>query len=341
LSVVLMSILGGSRHWIGPALGAIFITGLLYFFTSGDFAVVGRAIVGLILVVTILFMPEGMLGLVDRWRHNRRKTAAPAQDHVAAETGAVVRLAPKVAPSTEVLLQVRGLTKAFAGLKALNDVTLEVRKGEILGLIGPNGSGKSTFINVISGHFKPTAGEIIFEGQNLAGLDAHRMAQAGIARTYQIPRPFGHMTVLENVAMVAMFSGKGMSRSDALKAAEEFVAFAGLSHRKHVLPDDLNLHQRKFLELARALAGKPKLLMLDEVLSGLTPAEINEAIEMIQRIRSQGTTIIFVEHVMRAVMALTDRIVVLNYGAMIAQGNAVDVMNEGDVKAAYLGKAHA
>lgn len=338
LSVVLMSILGGSRHWLGPAIGAVFITGLLYFFTSGDFAVIGRAIVGLILVVTILFIPEGVLGFVERWRHARRQKAAPAVTHGVAP---VVHLPTKPAASSEVLLQVRGLTKAFAGLKALNDVTLEVRKGEILGLIGPNGSGKSTFINVISGHFKPTAGEILFEGQNLAGMDAHRFAQAGIARTYQIPRPFGHMSVLENVAMVAMFGGKGMSRPEALQAAEEFVAFAGLSHRKHALPDDLNLHQRKFLELARALAAKPKLLMLDEVLSGLTPAEINEAIEMIQRIRNQGTTIIFVEHVMRAVMALTDRIVVLNYGAMIAQGNAVDVMNESDVKAAYLGKAHA
>lgn len=343
LSVVLMSILGGSRHWIGPAVGAVFITCLLYFFTSGDYAVFGRAMVGLILVVVILFMPSGVLGMIAQWRRGRRSPAATVSPpvHEAAPTAAIVRLATKPAPSTEVLLQVRGLTKAFAGLRAVDNVTLEVRKGEILGLIGPNGSGKSTFINLVSGHFKPTAGEIIFEGQNLAGLDAHRFAQAGIARTYQIPRPFSQMTVLENVAMVAMFGGTGMSRAEALQAAEEFIAFAGLSHRAHTLPDDLNLHQRKFLELARALAARPRLLMLDEVLSGLTPSEINEAIEMIQRIRDRGTTIIFVEHVMRAVMALTDRIVVLNYGAMIAQGNATDVMNEDSVKAAYLGKAHA
>ena len=217
-------------------------------------------------------------------------------------------------------------------------MTLEVRKGEILGLIGPNGSGKSTFINVVSGHFKSTAGEIVFDGKTLTGLDAHRFAQAGIARTYQIPRPFGHMTVLENVAMVGMFGGEGMSRAEAMKQAEEFVAFAGLSHRAHVLPEDLNLHQRKFLELARALAARPKLLMLDEVLSGLTPSEINEAIEMIQRIRDRGTTIIFVEHVMRAVMALTDRIIVLNHGKLIAQGNANEVMQDAEVMSAYLGK---
>lgn len=344
LSVVLMSILGGSRHWIGPAVGAVVITCLLYYFTSGDSAVLGRAMVGLILVVVILFMPAGILGLVSGWRHVRRNRAAakavaeaPRKEHPPAAP--VVRL--KKAITGEPLLQVRGLSKSFTGVHALSDVTLDVRKGEILGLIGPNGSGKSTFINVVSGHYKPTRGEIIFEGRNLAGLDAHRFAQAGIARTYQIPRPFSHMTVLENVAVVGMFGGEGKSRAEATSDAQAFIEFAGLAHRAHALPDDLNLHQRKFLELARALAARPKLLLLDEVLSGLTPSEINEAIEMVQRIRDRGTTIVFVEHVMRAVMALTDRIVVLNHGVLIAQGNAADVMNEEDVRAAYLGKAHA
>lgn len=345
LSVVLMSILGGSRHWIGPAVGAVLITCLLYFFTSGDTAVLGRGAVGFILVVVILFMPAGVLGLVSGWRHNKRVRAAAeatanAPAHVVA-TSPVAHLAVRHPIAREPLLQVRGLSKAFRGVKALNDVTLEVYKGEILGLIGPNGSGKSTFINVVSGHYKPTAGEILFEGRSLAGLDAHRFAQASIARTYQIPRPFSHMTVLENVAMVGMFGGQGMSRPEAMREAQTFIEFAGLSHRAFALPDDLNLHQRKFLELARALAARPRLLLLDEVLSGLTPSEINEAIEMIQRIRDRGTTIVFVEHVMHAVMALTDRIVVLNHGALIAQGDAVAVMNEEAVKAAYLGKAHA
>lgn len=345
LSVVLMSILGGSRHWIGPAVGAVLITCLLYFFTSGDTAVLGRAAVGFILVVVILFMPAGVLGLVSGWRHNKRvRTAAEATANAPAHavpTPPLAHFPVQRSIAREPLLQVRGLSKAFSGVKALNDVTLEVYKGEILGLIGPNGSGKSTFINVVSGHYKPTAGEILFEGKSLAGLDAHRFAQAGIARTYQIPRPFSHMTVLENVAMVGMFGGQGMGRAEAMREAQSFIEFAGLSQRSHALPDDLNLHQRKFLELARALAARPRLLLLDEVLSGLTPSEINEAIEMIQRIRDRGTTIVFVEHVMRAVMALTDRIVVLNHGALIAQGDAAAVMNEEAVKAAYLGKAHA
>lgn len=338
LSVVLMSILGGSRHWAGPAVGAVAITCLLYAFTSGDFAVFGRAMVGLILVVVILFLPNGVLGLLTE-RLRRRALAGTA---AAATPGhhappAVARAAPVIGPP---LLQVRGLSKSFKGVHALSDVTLEVRQGEILGLIGPNGSGKSTFINVVSGHYRGNGGEILFEGRNLAGLDAHHFARAGIARTYQIPRPFAHMTVLDNVAMVAMFGG-GMSREQALAEAWTQLEFAGLAGKAQALPDDLNLHQRKFLELARALAAKPKLVLLDEVLSGLTPSEINEAIEMIRRIRDQGTTIVFVEHVMRAVMALTDRIVVLNHGKKIAEGSPADVMAEASVKSAYLGTAHA
>ena len=344
LSVVLMSVLGGSRHWIGPAVGAVAITCLLYFFTSGDSAILGRALVGLILVVVILFLPTGIIGQVMTWRH---KAAVAARVPVPAETPqpasqppAVVHLPSRARPA-EPLLRVVGLSKSFRGLRALSDVSAEVYRGEILGLIGPNGSGKSTLINVVSGHYKPDEGEILFEGRNLAGLDAHHFAKAGIARTYQIPRPFGHMTVLENVALAAMFGGAELSRAEALRQAEEFIALTGLSPRRDARPDDLNLHQRKFLEFARALAARPKLLMLDEVLSGLTPSEINDAVDMIRRIRDGGTTIVFVEHVMRAVMALTDRIVVLNHGSLIAQGDAATVMGEAEVKAAYLGKAHA
>lgn len=333
LTVVLMSVLGGTRHWAGPVVGAAAITGLLYLFTAGDHAVAGRAAVGVILVLVILFMPEGILGHVLKRRRAPAEPAPPPPLPEPAQT-AIVRPLPTSVP----LLEVHGLSKAFRGVQALDQVSLQVRQGEILGLLGPNGSGKSTFINVVSGHYPLTAGRIVFAGQDLTGVPAHRMAQAGIARTYQIPRPFAHMTVLQNVSFVARFGGAALGEEEARREAWKWLEFTGLQARAHVLPEDLNLHQRKFLELARALAARPRLVLLDEVLSGLTPGEINEAIELIRRIRDQGSTILFVEHVMRAVMALTDRIVVLNHGKLIAQGSAQEVMNDAQVVSAYLGK---
>ncbi|RYY93752.1 MAG: branched-chain amino acid ABC transporter ATP-binding protein/permease [Comamonadaceae bacterium] len=344
LTVVLMSVLGGTRHWAGPAVGAAAITLLLYAFTAGDHAVAGKAAVGAILVLVILFMPDGVLGFVAKKRKRAGKAAEAAALTPAplphAGEGKTVE-APAVVIGKP-LLEVHGLSKAFKGVQALDRVSLQVRQGEILGLLGPNGSGKSTFINVVSGHFPLSGGEILFDGRPLQGLPAHRVAHAGIARTYQIPRPFRHMTVLQNVAMVGMFGGASLPRAQATREAWKWLEFTGLQDRAHALPDDINLHQRKFLELARALAARPRLVLLDEVLSGLTPGEINEAIALIRRIRDQGSTIVFVEHVMRAVMALTDRIVVLNHGKLIAQGQAADVMQDQEVVSAYLGRpAHA
>mgnify|MGYP000526424939 CR=1 FL=1 len=222
----------------------------------------------------------------------------------------------------------------------LKDISLSFFPGAKIGLLGLNGSGKSTFINVVSGHYPVTGGQILLEGRRLDGLQAHQIAQAGVARTYQIPRPFAHLTVLQNVSLVAMFGGNALSQEQATQEAYEWLAFANLSDRAHVLPDELNLHQRKFLELARALAGRPRLVLLDEVLSGLTPSEINEAIELIRKIRDRGATIVFVEHVMRAVMALADRVAVLNHGKLLAVGPAQEVMKNSEVVSAYLGGAH-
>lgn len=241
----------------------------------------------------------------------------------------------------KVLLDVHGLSKAFTGVQALDQVSLQVHEGEILGLLGPNGSGKSTFINVVSGHYAATGGAVFFEGRQLVGLPAHQIAQAGIARTYQIPRPFAHMSVLQNVALVAMFGGAALNHQQATEEAWKWLEFTGLQDKANALPDDLNLHQRKFLELTRALASRPRLVLLDEVLSGLTPGEINEAIALIRKIRERGATIVFVEHVMRAVMALSDRVAVLNHGKLIAVGPSQDVMRNPEVVSAYLGTPHA
>jgi branched-chain amino acid transport system permease protein len=335
LNVVLMSVLGGTRHWLGPAIGAAAITVLLYAFTAGDYPVAGRAAVGLILIVVILFLPDGLLGRFVPALQRRGRMARPPPPAVPA-----IRREDAAAPAGP-LMEIRGLSKAFKGLQALAGVDLEVRRGEILGLVGPNGSGKSTLINLVSGHYRAGAGQILFGGRDLTAMEAHRIAHAGIARTYQIPRPFAHMTVLDNVALPARFGRAALGRAAAEREAWCWLDFTGLADKAGALPDELNLHQRKFLELARALASRPSLLLLDEVLSGLTPGEIEHAIGTIRRIRDQGATIVFVEHVMRAVMELTDRVVVLNQGRLIAEGEPAQVMRRPEVITAYLGKAYA
>ncbi len=343
LTVILMSVLGGTRHWAGPAVGATAITLLLFSFTGGDSAIMGKGMTGAVLIGVILFMPEGVLGQVLKWFKARRAGKAARQPEAGPAKAQVSALpsSQSIVVAGEVLLKARGVVKQFKGVRALRGVDLEVRRGEILGLLGPNGSGKSTFINVASGHFEVTAGEIEFAGQRISELPAHRIAYGGIARTYQIPRPFAHLTVLQNVALPAMFGAAALDRQIAEDQAWQWLEFTGLTGRAHALPEALNLHQRKFLELARALAARPQILMLDEVLSGLTPSEIDEAVALIRRIRDQGATIVFVEHVMRAVMALCDRIVVFESGAVLAEGVPQDVMQRPEVVAAYLGDAKA
>lgn len=337
LTVVLMSVLGGTRHWAGPAVGAIFITGLLYYFTAGTNPLIGKAAVGVILIAVILFMPLGVMAFVQK----RWKRKPPPRPVASLQEPAPLPDPRPVTPSGAPLLVVSNLSKAFKGVQALDGVSLDVRAGEILGLLGPNGSGKSTFINVVSGHFPASGGDIRFEGRELTGLPAHQIAQSGIARTYQIPRPFPHLTVLQNVSLVAVFGVTHPGEKAAEEEAWRCLAFTGLQDKAHALPDELNLHQRKFLELARALASRPRLVLLDEVLSGLTPHEIDEAIALIRKIRDRGATIVFVEHVMRAVMALADRVAVLNHGRLLAVGPAQEVMQNPDVVKAYLGGSHA
>jgi branched-chain amino acid transport system permease protein len=341
--VVLMSVLGGMRHWLGPAVGALLIGASLFAFTGGAEATIGRAVVAFGLIVVILLLPEGVVPtLMRRWQRWRKPLAKRSVAPAAAPMPVAPANAAGAAASSAPLLACSGIQKSFGGIRALRGVSLDLRRGEILGLVGPNGSGKTTLINVISGQFRLDAGSIVLDGRSIGRLGAHSIAALGIARTYQIPRPFAHLTALDNVVLAAAF-GRGVRRAqDAIRAeALHWLEFSGLGARRDALPSELNLHERKFLELARALGGQPSLLMLDEVLAGLASAEVANAIRLIRRIRDAGTTILFVEHNMRAVLELSDRLVVLNYGDVIAAGAPREVVRSEAVVNAYLGAAYA
>jgi ABC-type branched-subunit amino acid transport system ATPase component len=235
------------------------------------------------------------------------------------------------------LLEVTDVAKRFGGVVALDGVTMRVDEGEILGLVGPNGSGKSTLINVLSGFYAGDQGRVDFADTDVTSLPANQVAALGIARTYQIPRPFDTMTPRENIAVSYMFGQHRHSLAEAREAAGEWLEFTGLGDVADTGINELTLHQLKFLELARALATQPSLLLLDEVLAGLNPSEINQSVEMIQRVHARGITLLIVEHVMRAVMALSHRIVVLDQGKVIVEGEPEQVMADPAVIRAYLG----
>jgi len=233
------------------------------------------------------------------------------------------------------LLRVEGVSRSFAGLQALQDVSFEVERG-IVGVIGPNGAGKTTLFNVIAGSLRPTAGRVVFRDQDITGWPAHRVARAGLARTFQLMRPFASMTLLDNVVVAALHRHK--RRSAAEGAAREIVERVGLADAAATPAGELSTAGRKRLELARALALEPSLLLLDEVLSGLLANERRPLIELLKQLRDDGLTMLFVEHVMAAVMALSDHVIVLHHGELLAAGDAHSVVKDPAVVEAYLGE---
>ncbi|MEM0240407.1 MAG: ABC transporter ATP-binding protein [Candidatus Nezhaarchaeales archaeon] len=236
------------------------------------------------------------------------------------------------------MLEGKGLSKYFGKLAAIKDVSFKIREKEIVGLIGPNGSGKTTLFNVISGFYKPETGKVLFMGRDITGLPPFKICKIGIARTFQLIRPFLTMTVLENV-MVGSLYGAGKSMAVSREEAVELLKFVGLDRKKDVLASQLNLCERKLLEIARALATKPKVLLLDEPLSGLNPVEILQARELIKRIRDEfGITVFWIEHIMRALRGVVERVIVLNYGEKIAEGPLEEVTRNPKVVEAYLGE---
>ncbi|HEX2222102.1 MAG TPA: ATP-binding cassette domain-containing protein, partial [Candidatus Limnocylindria bacterium] len=403
LFVIVMSVLGGRMHWLGPAIGALVIHTLRDRLAAAGFEGVSLVVLGLVLATLVLLAPEGLmarlrirplpvaatfavavagLALTQVWgepldwvaagmvaaavvaflpvprrrlvREVVRLTAdepeadaAPEADAdaatvpmpVAADAGP--RDAPGAGPRADapVVVECVDVARSFGGVRALGGVSLTIREGELVGLVGPNGSGKTTLVNLISGAFRPTAGDIRVAGQSIVRLPPHRIAHLGVARTYQIPRPFESMTVRDNVAIAIMFGRRPLALRSARHAAQEHLDLVGLADLANARPSEINLHERQLLEMARALATRPRVLLLDEALAGLSPVEIDNAARVVRRIHAAGITIVLVEHLLRVVNQLATRVVVLDQGRALADGEPRAVMRDPAVVGAYLGRA--
>ncbi|MEM0050800.1 MAG: ABC transporter ATP-binding protein [Candidatus Bathyarchaeia archaeon] len=234
------------------------------------------------------------------------------------------------------LLETKKLSKHFGGVIALDNVDLKIMRGELVGLIGPNGSGKTTFYNCVTGFYKPTSGKVFFNGRDITGLPNHKVCKMGIARTFQIPRPFLGLTVLDNVAVGALSTG--VSLEEAREKAKEILNFLMMDKYAGFQASKLNFAYRRRCEIARALATEPSLLLLDETFAGLNPAEIDEMVEVVKKIWERGVTIMLTEHIMKVVMSLAERIIVFNQGRLIADGSPKEIASNEEVIEAYLGR---
>ncbi len=235
--------------------------------------------------------------------------------------------------------EAKNIAKFFGGLAAVNGVNFKVEQGQIYGLIGPNGSGKTTIFNLINGYYPLSRGEIYFDGKRISGLKTYKICEAGIGRTFQVVKPLKRMTTFENVLTSAFL--RTSTKSEAVDLADKTIEFCGLTAYRDKLAKGLPIASRKRLEIARALATQPKLLLLDETAAGLNPTELDEAIELIRKIRDSGITIVIVEHIMKVIMSISERILAINYGMVIAEGSPKEVASNHEVIAAYLGEEYS
>jgi ABC-type branched-subunit amino acid transport system ATPase component len=289
---------------------------------------------GVAIVAVILLAPEGVFWKVKDIVLRRRTQKAP----VAGRTSAIVAAVParKNNRDGEIVFEVRNASKAFGGLKAVRDVSIQVMHGEILGIIGPNGAGKTTLFNLLNGFIRPDQGQILLEGKDIVGRRPYEICAAGVGRTFQVVRPFRRMSVLENVVVGAYVNAASDSLARAV--AEEALVQVGLQGEAQQVAGALTNKQLRLLEIARALAGKPRLLLLDETLAGLGAGEVEEVIAVVRKLAAQGITIVIIEHTMQAMVRLVDRFVVLNEGALLAEGLPEDITRDTAVIDAYLGK---
>ncbi|WP_422770012.1 ABC transporter permease subunit [Plantactinospora sp. WMMC1484] len=420
LFVIVMGVLGGRHHWLGPVIGAVLIVMLQDRLSSYGLDAYNLIILGGVLALLVALAPDGLyarlrgrplialgtlvvvsggLAVLRFWGElldwllvgmlaaslvaivlgaapvaarlglrpgggggpataTRRAVPSAGAALEAAEggvpeggSGAVVADAdggagggagggrrPAPVEGAKVLVECRQVARYFGGVHALEDVSLQIREGELVGLVGPNGSGKTTLVNLLSGAIRPTRGTILLDGQDITRLPPHKIAHVGMARTYQIPRPFDSMTVRDNVAMAIMFGRTPTSLQRARPMADRHLRTVALEHLADAYPGSLNLHQRQLLEMARAIAANPRVLLLDEALAGLNPAEVDNAVRVVRRIHDSGITIVIVEHLLRVLNQLATRLVVLDRGSCLADGDPQTVLNDPAVVRAYLGR---
>jgi branched-chain amino acid transport system permease protein len=349
-----VAMFGGVGTVWGPVIGAVILIPLaetLNAEAGTRFPGIQGVIFGLAIISVILIAPEGLFWKVRDFLRKRRSTSQPEPEKtspsgvahpMAAIAPATAGAPARVTPPEDIILEVRGLSRSFGGLKAVQDVSLQLRKHAILGIIGPNGAGKTTLFNLLNGFLLPDAGEVLIDGHNMVGRKPHELCEAGIGRTFQIMRPFLRMSISDNVVVGAYVRAK--TDLGARKLAEGAIARVGLSTIAHRMAGELTTKELRLMELARALASQPRILLLDETLAGLGHGEADEVVGVIQRLAKEGVTIAIIEHTMQSMVRLVDSFVVLDHGAVLMEGEPEAVTRDMRVIEAYLGKkwaAHA